>query len=221
MSGPVRQITDGLERQAAALRLEVTKLRNAALNSSDAQRLTNLEAETGLGAVTGDGVIVSIADGPAPVNPVTNQPEGAYIGRVQDSDLQVLANELWRDGAEAIAINGQRLTATSAIRTAGDAILVDFVPLQEPYRITAIGPDDLADKLRDSPLGHVYEGFISSYGMHFSIDANDNLSLPAAPDPQLKYATTGTPPSTAPPSAAPASTPPPSPTPPSRSPGGH
>ena len=118
--------TDNLERQAAALRLQVTKLRNAALNSSDVQHLTNLEAATGLGAVTGDGAIVTIASGPAPVNPVTNQPEGTYYGRVQDNDLQFLTNELWLEGAEAISINGQRLTATSTIRTAGNAILVDF-----------------------------------------------------------------------------------------------
>ena len=133
--------TDNLERQAAALRLQVTKLRNAALNSSDVQHLTNLEAATGLGAVTGDGAIVTIASGPAPVNPVTNQPEGTYYGRVQDNDLQFLTNELWLEGAEAISINGQRLTATSAIRTAGNAILVDFVPLTEPYQISAIGPN--------------------------------------------------------------------------------
>jgi uncharacterized protein YlxW (UPF0749 family) len=147
-------------------------------------------------------VIVSISDGPAPVNPVTGQPQGVYLGRVQDNDLQILVNELWRRGAEAVSINGQRLTATSAIRTAGNAILVDFVPLQEPYRISAIGPK-LAPKLRDSPIGHQYEGFITSYGMHFTIESHDNLSLSAAPDPQLKYATTPAPPSPPPPSPTP------------------
>jgi uncharacterized protein YlxW (UPF0749 family) len=207
--------TDDLERQAAALRVQVTKLRNAALNSSYAERLTALEAETGLGAVTGGGVVVSISDGPAPVNPVTGQAEGSYLGRVQDNDLQVLVNELWRDGAEAIAINGQRLTATSAIRTAGPAILVDFVPLQQPYQISAIGPN-LDSKLRDSPTGRQYQGFITSYGMHFTIAAHDNLSLPAAPDPQLKYATPLTPPTSPPATTSPSGPPPSSPPP-----GGH
>ena len=36
-----------------------------------------------------------------------------------------LVNGLWQAGAEAISINGQRLTSTSAIRFAGQAILVD------------------------------------------------------------------------------------------------
>ena len=53
-------------------------------------------------------------------------------GRVLDRDLQVMVNALWAAGAEAIAINGQRLTARSAIRYAGEAILLDFRPLVPP-----------------------------------------------------------------------------------------
>jgi uncharacterized protein YlxW (UPF0749 family) len=195
--------TDALARQADALRAEVTKSRNASLDSGVVRQLTDLEAATGLGPVRGDGVMVSMSDGPAPIDPVTNQPEGQYLGQVLDLDLQTVTNELWRDGAEAIAINGQRLTATSTIRTAGLAILVDFVPLAEPYVISAIGPGDLGKSLRDSPTGAQYERFISSYGMHFTITSHDNLSLPSAPDPQLTYATTGSPPSPAPPSPTP------------------
>jgi uncharacterized protein YlxW (UPF0749 family) len=144
-----------------------------------------------------------MADGPAPIDPVTNQPEGDYLGQVLDIDLQTVTNELWRDGAEAISINGQRLIATSTIRTAGQAILVDFVPLTEPYQISAIGPRNLGVTLRDSPTGAQYERFISSYGMHFTITSHDNLSLPAAPDPQLQYATTGPAPAPVSPSPSP------------------
>jgi uncharacterized protein YlxW (UPF0749 family) len=185
--------TDTLERQANTLRAEVTKLRNASLDSTAVRQLTSLEAQTGLGPVRGGGIVVSMADGPPPVNPVTNQPQGDYLGRVQDLDLQTVVNELWRDGAEAISINDQRITATSAIRLAGNAILVDFVPLSQPYQVSAIGPGDLAANLRDSPTGALYERYISSYGMHFTIAERDNLSLPAAADPQLRYATNGSP----------------------------
>jgi uncharacterized protein YlxW (UPF0749 family) len=195
--------TDQLEQQADTLRQQVTRLRNSALDSSAAQALTNLEAGTGLAAVRGDGVTVSMSDGPAPVNPVTNQPEGDYLGQVLDVDLQTVVNELWRDGAEAIAINGQRLTSTSAIRRAGSAVLVDFVPLSEPYKISAIGPSGLGDRLRDSPTGAKYQRYTSTYGMHFSISDHNNLSLPAAPDPQLLYATTGSSPSPSPPAPSP------------------
>ena len=56
--------------------------------------------------------------------------------------MRSVVNELWSDGAEAIAVNGIRLTPTSAIRFAGDAVLVDFQPITSPYRIDAIGDAD-------------------------------------------------------------------------------
>src|SRR5207302_160556 len=83
------------------------------------------------------------ADAPPPVDPVTGRQTGTNPGLVLDRDLQDVANELWHDGAEAIAINGQRLTATTTIRAAGGAILVDFRPVTAPYQVSAIGPDDL------------------------------------------------------------------------------
>jgi small basic protein len=60
-------------------------------------------------------------------------------GRVRDRDMQRVVNGLWESGAEAISINGQRLTALSAIRAAGDAILVDNKPLVPPYTVLAVG----------------------------------------------------------------------------------
>lgn len=186
--------TDGMQRQANTLRQAVTKLRDAKIGSSGAQALRDLEAQTGLAAVTGGGAVVSMADGPAPVDPVTGKPTGQNLGQVLDADLQTVVNQLWHDGAEAIAINGKRLTATSTIRAAGSAILVDYQPLNQPYKISAIGPPHLDDRLRDSPTGQLYQRFTQTYGMHFTITAADNLSLPAAADPQLRFATTVKPP---------------------------
>lgn len=185
--------TDALAATADTLRTQVTRLRNAALDQSAAQQLTQLEAATGLGPVTGPGVTVTMADGPTPSDPVTGQAEGVNNGRVLDLDLQVVTNQLWSDGAEAISINGQRIISTSTIRTAGSAILVDFVPLTQPYVISAIGPSAMADRLRDSAVGGTYERLADSYGMRFDIADKSGLSVPAAGDPQLQYATTGSP----------------------------
>ena len=54
-------------------------------------------------------------------------------------DLQFVTNALWGSGAEAVSINGKRLTSTSAIRFAGSALIVDYRPLTRPYVITALG----------------------------------------------------------------------------------
>mgnify|MGYP006206322601 CR=1 FL=1 len=62
---------------------------------------------------------------------------------LEANPLQDIANALWSAGAEAVAINGQRLTATSTIRAAGGAILVGFRPVTGPYEVSAIGPAEM------------------------------------------------------------------------------
>ena len=103
-----------------------------------------LELVTGLCRRSrGPGAVVTLTDAP-----VTEGEEGADVERVLDSDIQRAVNGLWSVGAEAIAVNGQRLTAQSAIRSAAGAILVNYRPLKPPYRVEAIGPPDLAERFQ-------------------------------------------------------------------------
>jgi uncharacterized protein YlxW (UPF0749 family) len=183
-----RASTDTLLRRADQLRDQVARQRDAVLDDRAAARLRDLEATTGLGRVTGDGVVVRIADAPRPVDAVTGQGSGNDLGRVLDRDLQQIANALWRAGAEAIAINGQRLISTSTIRAAGDAILVDFRPLTGPYEVTAIGPGDLQRQFANSSTARAFRQLVDAFGMSFEVRKRDDLSLPAASDPQLRYA---------------------------------
>lgn len=193
--------TDALQKQADTLRTQAAKLRDAVVGS-DAGVLDQLEARTGLGAVTGAGVVVTMADGPVPVDPVTGKPLDKDPGKVVDFDIQTVVNELWHEGAEAISINGQRLTNSSTIRLAGSAILVDLAPLVQPYVISAVGPASMADTLPDSQVGTFYHYLAVTYGLTFSVKPDDGLSLPAAADPQLRQAQvirpTATPPGTPP-----------------------
>ena len=93
-------------------------------------------------------------------------------------------------GAEAIAVNDQRLTATSTIRKAGGAILVDFRAVACPYEIRVIGPGDLEDRFADSAAACADEqGRRRRASMGFDARREDDLNLPAATEPQLNYAT--------------------------------
>jgi uncharacterized protein YlxW (UPF0749 family) len=181
--------TDAMQRQADALRTQAAKLRDQVVGSGAGSVLDQLEAVTGLAKVAGGGVSVTMADGPTPTDPVTGKPADKDPGRVVDFDVQAVTNQLWHDGAEAIAINGQRLTNTSTIRLAGSAILVDLVPLAQPYVIDAIGPPSMAGALRDSEVGNFYHYLSVTYGMRFDVNIEDRLTLPAAPEPQLRLAT--------------------------------
>lgn len=179
--------TDQLAQRADALRDEVARQRDLALSGSDASRLRDLEAVTGLGRVRGDGVVVQVADAPTEPNAVTGAGD-TNLGRVLDRDLQDIANALWAAGAEAISINGQRLTATSTIRAAGSAILVDFRPITSPYEVSAIGPDEMERRFRDSAAARLLRSVSAEHGMSFGVRGVEDLTLPAAGEPQLRYA---------------------------------
>ena len=189
-----RSDTDALQTRADQLSEEVAQLREAELGGAAVAQLRDLEAQTGLAPVRGSGAKVTIGDGPTPINPVTGK--RATEARVRDSDLQLAANALWSAGAEAIAVNGQRLTATSTIRQAGEAILVDFQPVTTPYTIEAIGPDKLADTFRDGYAGKFFRELVSRYGMSFDSASADNLTLDAATELKLRVAVPSTPPPT-------------------------
>jgi uncharacterized protein YlxW (UPF0749 family) len=176
-----------LTTQADRLRDEVARQRDAALAGSVAANLRNLEAATGFGRVRGDGVVVRVADAPTKSDAVTGA-GGTNLGRVLDRDLQDIANALWSGGAEAISINGQRLTATSTIRAAGGAILVDFKPVIGPYEVSAIGPGQLERRFRDSGAARLLDSVAEEHGMAFEFRSADDLALPAAAEPVLRYA---------------------------------
>src|SRR5690606_12738671 len=95
---------------------------------------------------------------------------GSEEGFVQDLDLQVVATALWSAGAEAVAINGHRLTTLSAIRSAGRAILVDLAPLARPYTIEAVGdPQGLQAGLARTTGGAHLAGLRSTFGIAVDI----------------------------------------------------
>jgi uncharacterized protein YlxW (UPF0749 family) len=187
-----RAETEQLQDKADALGEEVSALRERELSDAAVARLHDLEATTGLASVRGPAAKVTVGDGPTPINPVTG--ERNTDARVKDADLQLATNALWSLGAEAIAINGQRLTATSTIRQAGEAILVDFRPVTTPYVVLAVGPDDLADDFRDSNTGRYFRELVAKYAMSFDTADAGDVTLEAATELKLRVAEPSTPP---------------------------
>jgi uncharacterized protein YlxW (UPF0749 family) len=96
--------------------------------------------------------------------------------------MQRVVNGLWASGAEAVSINGERLTALSAIRAAGDAILVDNRPLVPPYTVLAVGDGEkLSTGFQNSPDGLYLHALEDNFGIRASISTEGDLRLPAAP----------------------------------------
>lgn len=149
-----------------------------------ADQLQQLGLVSGALAVRGPGLRVTVDDAPGSAPSAGEDPrqqDEKAQGRVLDRDLQIVVNGLWAAGAEAISINGQRLTALSAIRSAGQAILVDFRPLTPPYVISAIGsPDTLRSGFASGAGGPYLHSLQDNYGITSSIDSVSSMSLPAS-----------------------------------------
>lgn len=177
-----KERTTKLNTDAEALQAEVATLRDLALlDPAQAQELRQLEAATGVAKVKGDGLVVRLGDGP---DAGTNAK-----ARILDYDLQQIVNALWLLGAEAVSINGRRLTSVSAIRKGGGIYVGDF-PVVSPYEISAIGPPDLYDNFSKSLTAQVYRDLAKRPEHRFGlkITQEDDLVLPAALLPELRYA---------------------------------
>ncbi|MDX6326380.1 MAG: hypothetical protein QOK15_2734 [Nocardioidaceae bacterium] len=174
-------------REEAHLQGAVAAARRKVLDATAAGRaaqadVTRLGTTAGTVPVTGPGVRIVVDDDPR---------AATQRQTVLDRDLQILVNGLWVSGAEAVSINGQRLTNLSAVREAGDAITVNLRSLARPYVVSAVGdPDQLPARFIDSAAGSWWLNLRAVYHLKFSISREQSLSLPAAPDVTLRRATT-------------------------------
>ncbi|MQA84860.1 MAG: DUF881 domain-containing protein [Streptosporangiales bacterium] len=184
--------TDRLQRELVRQRRETARHRAALLAQSAAgqrtqHELSRLAFVAGETPVEGPGIQVTVDD--APERSEQESDDVISGARVLDRDLQELVNSLWAAGADAIAINGQRLTSVTAIRAAGDAILVDYRPVNPPYVVTAIGdPDTMETRFADSRAGRLFRTLESTFGIGFGVRRDEGLKLPGASALTLHYA---------------------------------
>jgi uncharacterized protein YlxW (UPF0749 family) len=159
---------------------------SAALVKELNDSLLQARIAAGLIALEGSGIVLQLEDSTEP--PAPGAEESDYL--VGARDLRRIVDELWAAGAEAIAVNGERITATTAIIDVGPSILANAAYLAGPYQITAMGPDDLYARLSASP------GFVdfiraraSGFGIKVSVAEPESVDMPAfAGTVTLRYA---------------------------------
>ncbi|MER8236884.1 DUF881 domain-containing protein [Streptomyces sp. NPDC094049] len=183
---------DGLEQDVERIRAEVGERQRQALQQHGGDQGGLVALLSGATPVHGPGVKLVVDDakgtdsgggGPRASSGFTD------TGRVRDRDMQRIVNGLWESGAEAVAINGQRLTSLSAIRAAGDAVLVDNKPLVPPYTVLAVGDGrKLSTTFQDSADGQYLHALVENFGIRSSISAEGDVRLPAAPSLTVRTA---------------------------------
>lgn len=181
------EAADKLEDSVDELRADVSaRQREALRDSGGGDRSTLVGILSGATAVHGPGVRLVVDD----AKDASTGGDGdarstsgfSDTGRVRDRDMQRVVNGLWESGAEAVSINGQRLTALSAIRAAGDAILVDNRPLVPPYTVLAVGDGgELSERFQNSADGLYLHALQENYGIRTAISVEDDVRLSAAP----------------------------------------
>lgn len=174
-----------LEAEITALGDEIRELSESQIADPQLmEELALLEPMTGAVGVVGPGIVLTVNDAPGRAD---------REGLVLDSDLSRMVNGLRQAGAEAVAINGRRITSTTPIRTAGVAITVDYVSLSPPYRVEAIGdPAQLQARFGRTSAASWWYYLSMSYGVEFEIAvASGELELAAVPQLRLLHATKG------------------------------
>jgi uncharacterized protein YlxW (UPF0749 family) len=176
---------NGKRDRAVSLSRSVAALQDSNLQATNQgravrSRLDRLGIVSGSVPAKGQGIRVVVDDAPG----ATEDKQ-----QVLDQDLQKLVNALWLIGAEAISINGQRVTNLTAIREGGSAITVNFVSMNRPYTVSAIGnKNQMAAKLLDTDGGRTWLTLRASFGLKFDVSSEDSMTLPAADPFTLRYA---------------------------------
>lgn len=153
-----------MRSEIESLEDEIDALRGAegaaAILLSLVDEANQLRVANGLVEVSGPGVQVTL-NGPVSV-----------------LDLQDLMNELRNAGAEALALNDQRLIASSAIASGGELVTVDGQPVSPPYRLSAIGNPETMQAALLRPGGLVPLLREANEAIVVTVTESDKLTLP-------------------------------------------
>lgn len=165
-----------LEAEVGDLRARLEEYERAAaqgsrLTEAMSKELESLRIALGLKAMRGPGVVVRVED------PKTQPKGSANPIVVTYQDLVAVINELWAAGAEAVALNGQRLSASTGIGQVGGTVVVNLQRLNAPFVVTAIGdPATLEGAL--NIRGGLVES-LRALGLVISIRRADAITVPA------------------------------------------
>lgn len=111
--------------------------------------------------------------------------------RIAVFDLQRAVNGLWAAGAEAISVNGHRLTTLSAVRIVNNSIIVNYRSISSPYVILAIGdPESMQTEFALVDGGRHLQRRVDEAGIEVDIRTHEQVSMAAAPSNRvtLSYA---------------------------------
>ena len=170
-----------LKTQLADLRKQLDTIQANASTQTDVTRrlqarIDELKARAGLTPVTGDGVLISLDD--AKLTAVNAKDLDKSICHA--TDLTDIVNTAWRGGAQAVAINDERIVGTSSAYCVGSTIMVNGTLMSPPFRIVVIGrQDQLLGAFEDPAQLRDIKQRSEMHGLGFRVSRAAKLQAPA------------------------------------------
>lgn len=168
-SSELRLTADDLRRQVA----DFQKARDRGAAGPSAA-LTALRRQMGLVAAEGPGLVVTLDDSSERLSPSGNLNDLV----IHSQDVQAVANGLWAAGAEALAVNGQRVVPTSAVLCVGNTLLINGTVHSPPFRFTALGAH-LRDGFMNDPLVERFAEDADRFKLGFKVEEKERIGVPA------------------------------------------
>jgi uncharacterized protein YlxW (UPF0749 family) len=141
-----------LKRQLAGLRAQLDEIqRNASTQSGAAKdlqgRVDQLRASAGLTPQSGDGVLIQLDD----ARNVSVSARDVDKSICHATDLTDIINTAWKGGAQAVAVNEERVVSSSSVYCVGSTIMVNGTLMSPPFSIAVIGPQNALLGAFDDP----------------------------------------------------------------------
>lgn len=174
---------DVLRGRVAALTADVARL-SELVDDREVNRyqrkIEKLRDPAGLVPRTGPGVTVTLSDAPEDIIDSTSQDLNLLL--VHQQDIQAVVNAMWKGGASAVTIQGQRIISTTGIKCSGNTVTLQGVPYPQPYVISAVGNVDLlASAIENDEYLDIYRQYseIPDVAVGWDFESEAELTAPA------------------------------------------
>ena len=161
------------EKKLEEIRLQATKNDENALDKETKIKQDNILL--GLTDVTGSGIVITLKDNNTVKRSNISPLDNIELYLVHAGDLVEVVNALRNAGAEAISINGQRITNYTSIYCAGNVVVVNGEKISSPVEIKAIGSPELLYGSITIPGG--YLELMEDTGVMVEVKKTDNISI--------------------------------------------
>lgn len=163
------------------------KQSNQAIQKDNLETLSHLKAQIGLDTAKGDGIEITLDDGFFSKRDTSTDALDQSL--VHAADLRDIVNILFSADAQAVAINDQRVIASTPISSVGNTILVNNFHVLPPFTITAIGDADvILQRLSEPKVLIDLHKRIKNQKIQWSFKDKKNLIIPVySGDFRLKY----------------------------------